>query len=455
MDPLALGALAVSASVTLASFVRDISDGVTVGTRYGVPYRLPLNKHICILGPTRSGKSSLVRAMVNRLSRKYVVTVLDWHGEYSGLLTTVPVNAIRINLRGIPPKLLTEILGFGLNLNEPSMYLLYRIIRDGDYESLSDIIDKVNNYLVNTRAEAEMKAGILRRLEYVAGNLDGGVIDIKLLTRSDAVIDLSDLTIIEEKRLVMAFLLASLYVHYMREGIIRRGVSHVLVIEEAQNLVGNDSSGFTIVDHILMETGKYGVRAVLVSNAIPRTSLLKHCNIIMFKMKPDFLEGGVFLSEELIKKLSEITPEEALVITGEGIVRIRPLRSPPVRNHVIVRFTGTKTKQASEDQGVDRLMEVSTTVRDSGDHGGTRDLRAVGPQKPNGNGNGDLTDGNALLSRALGNAPGESLFSKQLADLEDEVAGLRDRINEIERILQADEKLIEKILDIDYKLKDK
>ncbi len=48
--------------------------------------------------------------MIKELSRKYVVTVLDWHGEYAGLLPTLPTSAINIDLEKIPPKLLTEIL---------------------------------------------------------------------------------------------------------------------------------------------------------------------------------------------------------------------------------------------------------------------------------------------------------------------------------------------------------
>jgi hypothetical protein len=38
----------------------------------------------------------------------------------------------------------------------------------------------------------------------------------------------------------------------------------------------------------------------------------------------------------------------------------------------------------------------------------------------------------------------DSPFKKQVMELEKEVINLRDRINEIERILEADEKIIEK-----------
>ncbi|MGC8542664.1 MAG: ATP-binding protein, partial [Vulcanisaeta sp.] len=47
----------------------------------------------------------------------------------------------------------------------------------------------------------------------------------------------------------------------------------------------------------------------------------------------------------------------------------------------------------------------------------------------------------------------ESLFRKQIMELEKEVVNLKDRIDEIERILEADEKMIERILELDDKLK--
>lgn len=329
MDILSIGALAVPASLAVISLLRGYSiEGVTVGTRFLMPYRIPFDKHLCILGPTRGGgKSSLVKAMIKELSQKYVVTALDWHGEYTGILPTLPTSAINIDLEKIPPKLLTEILGFGLGLNEPSMYMLYRIIRDGGYSSFNDLIRRIDNYLVNTRTEAEMKAAILRRLEYSAMNIGKGIVSIEALMEGDAIVDLSDLTIIEEKRLVSSLILAALYMNYMRKGLIERRVRHVLIIEEAQNLIDiNGPPSYSIVDHVIMELAKYGLRTILVSNVVPKSLILKHCNIILFKINPGLLDNDVSLSRDLINKLSEISTDEAIVITGRGIAKIRPLR---------------------------------------------------------------------------------------------------------------------------------
>ncbi len=112
MNILGISAIAIPASLAVASLAKELlGDNVTVGTRFMIPHKVPLDKHLCILGPTRGGgKSSLVKAMIRELHRKYVVTVLDWHGEYAGLLPTLPTSAINIDLEKIPPKLLTEIL---------------------------------------------------------------------------------------------------------------------------------------------------------------------------------------------------------------------------------------------------------------------------------------------------------------------------------------------------------
>ncbi|WP_243671446.1 hypothetical protein [Vulcanisaeta sp. JCM 16161] len=62
MDVLSITAVAIPASLAIASLAREFSgDKVTVGTRIMIPYRVPLDKHLCILGPTRGGKSSWLK----------------------------------------------------------------------------------------------------------------------------------------------------------------------------------------------------------------------------------------------------------------------------------------------------------------------------------------------------------------------------------------------------------
>lgn len=454
MNLITIGTFVIPISLGIASLIREYSaDNVTIGTRFFIPYKVSLDKHLCVLGSTRSGKSSLIRAMIKELSKRYVVTVLDWHGEYVGVLPTIPTSAVEINLERIPPKLLTEILGFGLGLNEPSMYMFYRIIRDGGYTSFSDLISKIDNYLVNTRTEAEMKAAILRRLEYVASNIGKGLISIEELMKGDSVIDLSDLTIIEEKRLVSSLILATLYMQYMKSGLIGRGVEHILIIEEAQNLIDMNGLGYSIIDHVIMELAKYGLRVVLISNVIPRTSLLKHCNIVLFKINPELLGNDeISLSRDLVEKLSKMTVEDVLVITNKGIVKVKPLRLPARPNHIIIRRIEEKHPSYMNDKVMDNNTEHLENTFNNENKSNERTYE--GSFNVNNNGNKLIQNAVEALGKGNVSLPNdESIFKKQIAELEREVLNLRDRISEIERILEVDEKMIERILEFDNKLK--
>lgn len=118
---------------------------------------------------------------------------------------------------------------------------------------------------------------------------------------------------------------------------IEKGVRHVLIIEEAQNLLDMSGPSYSIIDHIIMELAKYGLRAILVSNAVPKSSILKHCNIVLFKINPELLDNEVSFSRNLINKLNEISTEEAIVITSKGITKVRPLKAVIEPTHIIIR----------------------------------------------------------------------------------------------------------------------
>ncbi len=219
---------------------------------------------------------------------------------------------------------------------------------------------------------------------------------------------------------------------------------------------------YSIIDHIIMELAKYGLRTILVSNAVPKSSILKHCNIVLFKINPDFLEEGVAFSRNLINKLSEISTEEALVITSKGITKVRPLKAVIEPTHVIVRrFNDIRDAQSQEvasslsNNGFNERLsdkvngneaktvntKVSEDLNSRDEEDGRAPMKQVNP----------VNDTVLINGSVINN--GDSIFRKQIMELEREVANLRDKINEIERILDADEKLIEKILELDGKLK--
>ncbi len=401
---------ALLCSLSLAALVRErrsSCDRVPIGLKHKIiPYRLKLDRHVCIVGPTRSGKSSIAKHIVRELlaTKRVVVTLFDWHGEYDVEdVPSIPFSSIGIDVSEIPTKLLAEVLGYGLNLNEPSIYMLYKILRGSKYSDVSELIRAVDDYLVTTRTEAEMKAAILRRLEYVMSSMRGSSIDVSTLMRDSYIVDLSDLTIIEEKRLATSLILAAMYSKYIREGLpVHNKVRHVIVVEEAQNLLLGD---FTIVDHVVMELGKYGVRIVLVSNTLPRSYLIKHCSLIVLKSMMEMDDGAVIMSSELREMLRDMSDDEALVVRSDEIVKIRPYRDRMSGAHV---RPGRVESVNSISDGAKRVLAAERE--------GVNDVRDV------------------------------SEYIKKISDLELRIESIKNRLNELERVIDEDEKIIESVI---------
>jgi len=251
----------------------SLNDGVFIGVGKRGPVYLPLDRHIIITGPTRSGKTRLAKKIIKRAGLPALV--LDWHGEYGGL--RVDTRLLKISLENFDKKLLAEILGLALNLNEPSVYFLYRAIRQQRLHALRDVVTALDDFLVTTRSEVEMKAAIARRLEYILDVFEGGRIPLEKLfsTKKKVSVDLSKLRLYEEKVLVALFILASLY-NYLFERGVAKGPEKLLIIDEAQNLINRD-----VVKYLIFESAKYGLRVVLVSNEMPQQDLLVHSTHII------------------------------------------------------------------------------------------------------------------------------------------------------------------------------
>lgn len=173
---------------------------------------------------------------------------------------------LKISIENFDKKLLAEILGLALNLNEPSVYFLYRAIRQRRLAALRDIVAALEDFLVTTRSEVEMKAAIARRLEYILDVFEGGRIPLEKLftTKKTVAVDLSRLRLYEEKVLIALFVLASLYNHLFEKGVAKRP-ERLLVVDEAQNIMKRGD----VVRYLVFESAKYGLRVVLVSNEMP------------------------------------------------------------------------------------------------------------------------------------------------------------------------------------------
>ncbi|MEZ0249111.1 MAG: DUF87 domain-containing protein [Thermoproteus sp.] len=276
-DPQEVMDLLLAALISTAAAAYLWRDGeVPMGLGSGGVVYMPLDKHVTIIGPTRSGKTTLAKKIARRSRKKTLV--LDWNGEYDiGL--KVPAAKLKIDVSGLNKKILVELIGLSLNLNEPSIYFMYRSIKDYRIEKPEDLLAAIDSYLTTTKSETEMKAAVLRRLEYILDALSQGKVPISLLFRyrGNMVLDLSGLSLVEEKVLVSSLILTFIY-NYFRRNNITKDIELIVIIDEAQNILT-----MNIIKHIVTEMAKYGVRAILVTNTLPSEDIMTHTNIIIVK----------------------------------------------------------------------------------------------------------------------------------------------------------------------------
>ena len=259
-----------------------------VGRRRLTPLFVPFDRHVIVLGPTRSGKTRFAKSVASRFRGR--VLVLDWNGEYGDLATPIDARLIRIDFERVPKKMLVEVLGLGLGLSDASIYLLYKIVKDVDLGNFDDLVRAVEAYLAVTRAEAEMKFSIIRRLEFIRSVVQGRLSLIDLLTLKNLrrlVIDLSSLVLVEERVIFTSLLLAELYFALVSTPRLKLSDAPklLIIIDEAQNILNSPLSN--IVFRYLAEIAKYGVRVLLVSNSMPSRDLTIHSTVVLTENLPE------------------------------------------------------------------------------------------------------------------------------------------------------------------------
>ncbi|AEA11730.1 AAA ATPase [Thermoproteus uzoniensis 768-20] len=290
-------ALTALVSLALATYIwRD--DEVFVGLGSGGLVYLPLDKHITIIGPTRSGKTTLAKKIASRSGKK--VVVMDWNGEYS-LGLKINASKLKLDISNINKKILAELIGISLNLNEPSIYFLYRSIKDQEVKRPKDLLTAIDSYLTTTKSETEMKAAILRRLEYILDALDKGRIPLDFIIKynKNITIDLSSLSLVEEKILIISLILTFIY-NKFRNMSITKNIKLILIVDEAQNILN-----LNIIRHIITEMAKYGIRVVLVTNILPPPDVMAHTNIILVKPHISYNfkvnNSSIIINDKIIK----------------------------------------------------------------------------------------------------------------------------------------------------------
>jgi energy-coupling factor transporter ATP-binding protein EcfA2 len=321
---------------------------------------IPLNtltRHLVVLGPTGSGKTTVAKTVLQRALREgKSAVIIDWKGEYAQLLPNATIIRKIPNIWDVPGdsarekalvavELIREMSKDTVEISPPSSLLLLRVLTE-EYEKGVPTTEKMVKVLERHAeiaqregryAESNMYLALVRRLfillvdeERKAENVRGS---------SELVVyDLGGLPSIYLKTLYSGYVLASVYREAMKAGM-SDGLKTLLIAEEAQNYIFARRPGETpsMAERTVYELRSFGVGVVLVCpdpELLP-TAVLKDVGAAV-SMGPDSLprfalERYLFRAslEEAEKTLKELKKAKMIVYHNGNLHFFRRLPKPP------------------------------------------------------------------------------------------------------------------------------
>jgi energy-coupling factor transporter ATP-binding protein EcfA2 len=322
-----------------------------------IPLR-ELNRHVVLLGPTGSGKTTVAKAIIAKALMKspnIQLIIIDWKGEYSPFLKGATVirkiDNIWKNIPGNSPRekaliaieLLREMSKDVVEITAASSLLLLRVLEE-EYrrgvpttEKIIDILER--GAMIAQRegklAEANMYLALIRRLfillvdeERKAENVRGS---------SELVVyDLGGLPSIYLKTLYASYVLASVY----REATsMSDGLKTLLIAEEAQNYIHPRRANElpSLAERFIYELRAFGVGVILVCpdpELLP-TPVLKDVGAVIstspdtvprFALERFLFRASLEEAENILKKLKSA---KAIIYYKGNLHFLRRLPKPP------------------------------------------------------------------------------------------------------------------------------
>jgi hypothetical protein len=340
-----------------------------------------LVRHMVVLGPTGSGKTTVAKAIIEKALRSgsaEQVVVIDWKGEYVQFLPTATVVRKIDNIWNVPgetakekalaaTELLREMSKDVVEITPASSLLLLRVLTE-EYQKGVPTTEKVVKILekyaeVAQRegryAEANMYLALVRRLFVLLVDeerkAENEIADSKI-----TVYDLGGIPSVHLKTLYSNYVLMSIYRESTRSK--ADGLRTIVVAEEAQNYVPSRRPGElpTIAERIVYELRSYGVGVILVCpdpELLP-APVLKDVGAIV-AMSPDSLprfalERFLFRAslEEAEKTLKELKKAKMVVYFRGRLYFLRRLPKLPK----VLKPKGPKgDRMGATDSGVGSL----------------------------------------------------------------------------------------------------
>jgi energy-coupling factor transporter ATP-binding protein EcfA2 len=246
-----------------------------------------LVRHVVILGPTGSGKTTVAKTVLEKVLRSgsvEQVIIIDWKGEYSQWVKGATIVRKLRNVWGVPgdsprekalmaTELIREMGRDVIDITPPSSLLLLKILEE-EYrrrvpttEKVIDILER--NAMVAQRegrhAESNMYLALARRLYLLL--VDEERKD-ENTTTGDPMITIYDLSLpsVHLKVLYSNFVLASVYREAMKMHRKSDDLRTLVIAEEAQNYVRprRNEELPSLAERIIYELRAFGVGVVLV-----------------------------------------------------------------------------------------------------------------------------------------------------------------------------------------------
>ncbi len=331
----------------------DNEDGLHIGTvgHHELPVKLSmtrlLQKHMSILALSGAGKSYLTSVMIEELldrdedSGQVGTVIIDTHGEYIGFGDDEKYRSRTRVVRGKDFKIgasnLTPSLFFNLkpNLSGAQRREIGRILREikkdksGETYSLSDIADYVAKDESIKSSTKEVLISEISQLERTGlfGVADNPPVEDLVSPGEAAIIDISDLTSLEERQMLVTYLARKLFFKRQNSEI----PPFLFVLEEAHNFVPEgkkrrNALSRPVIQRIAREGRKFHSSLCLISQRPIKldTTALSQCNtkIIMRITNPydqDHIgKSSEGLTSDVLETISSLRVGEAFVV-GEAV----------------------------------------------------------------------------------------------------------------------------------------
>jgi hypothetical protein len=324
-----------------------------------------LREHLAVLGATGTGKTTVVKQLMSELSKNRNIPwwVFDVKGsEYIELLNCGPQEVLLIR-PGLDSSFVLDIIDSDLDSKDRHAYTTFSILREllrerGTSSELSPAMEKLLREAI-TRIVSEPEKGnsihalfecvgrlagddrigtmtkdaLLNRLEILKRDPLGsilrggeGAIKISTLMKKRVIFDLRYVAQVggmDSARLLYNLVAKYIFDYAMQRGI-RDGLHHVVVLEEANNLVPesytrDSAADITTGESMVMLQRATGQGVIVVSTRpnISSNILANTATKIVFRLPYDSTTGGRFLSlnNEQEQYLKTLKRGRALIVT--------------------------------------------------------------------------------------------------------------------------------------------